>query len=56
MNDEDHEEDPGFHCDWCQEVEKFGPEEYHLVIQNYAADPEEFRFCTWACLARWVNT
>jgi hypothetical protein len=44
-------------CDWCDE-----PIGRHLVVQRWTLrgeggddENEEFKFCCYTCLMRWVN-
>lgn len=43
-------------CDWCEEPIMSGViQEWKLIGISETEEAEEFEFCCWTCLARWIN-
>jgi hypothetical protein len=43
-------------CDWCEEpLQRDFPQTWQLVGSERDGETEEFEFCCYTCLMRWVN-
>jgi len=45
-----------YNCSNCKEgIYISQAEHFHLIIEGAKEEPEQFDFCSWACLKGWVE-
>ena len=42
-------------CNWCEETNRFSGESWTLINKDDRTETEQFEFCCYTCLMRWVN-